>query len=90
MKIETKLTSPDFLCPKCRGNKADVRDVVLNKARCFGLVPSRDNHYVEITCMLCGYTEFYNRAIYVAAQVPAPVPAPDAGVALPEKKIKLR
>ena len=57
--------SQDFICPKCRGRQPDVREVALSKARILDLLPSKDNRYIEVTCMLCGYTEFYNRAVYL-------------------------
>ncbi|HBF35157.1 TPA: hypothetical protein DDW35_11415, partial [Candidatus Sumerlaeota bacterium] len=61
-------TFSDYVCPKCRGNKAEAREVALVKSRMFGLFPCKDNRYLEVTCMLCGYTEFYNRALYIASQ----------------------
>ena len=79
----------DYTCPKCRSNKADSREVVLVKSRLFGLFPCKDNRYIEVTCMLCGYTEFYNRALYITSQVPAPVPERES-VVLPEEKAKVR
>ncbi len=53
-----------FICPKCRGRQADVREIILSKARLLDIIPSKDTRYLEVTCQLCGYTEFYNRAIY--------------------------
>ena len=79
----------DYLCPKCRGNKADVREVTLNKSRVFGLFPCKDTRYVEVTCMLCGYTEFYNRALYVASQAEVRIAEKNA-LPLPEEKVKAR
>lgn len=90
MTDKTKLSFSNYACPKCRGTKADVRDVVLAKYRWCGFIPMRDTRYVEVTCVLCGYTEFYNRAIYAASQALAPVAVEGEGVAMPEKKIKLR
>jgi len=57
--------SQNYICPKCRGRQPDVREVVLSKARILDLLPSKDNRYIEVTCTLCGYTEFYNRAVYL-------------------------
>jgi predicted nucleic-acid-binding Zn-ribbon protein len=53
----------DFICPKCRGRQADVREIILTKSGILDLLPGKDNRYLEVTCVLCGYTEFYNRAI---------------------------
>ena len=60
-----------YCCPKCRGHKSDVREVALAKSGLLDLLPSKDNRYIEVTCVLCGYTEFYNRAIYLASHVMA-------------------
>ncbi|NQU44022.1 hypothetical protein HQ520_12110 [bacterium] len=61
-----------YICPKCRGRQPHVREVALVKTSLFGIFPCRDNRYIEVTCTLCGYTEFYNRAIYQRAQAEAP------------------
>ncbi len=55
----------NYLCPKCRGHKPDVREIALSKSGLLDLLPTKDTRYIEVTCILCGYTEFYNRAIYV-------------------------
>lgn len=69
MSYNTKNTPPEsYVCPKCRGRQPDVREVILAKSGLFDLLPSRDNRYIEVTCSLCGYTEFYNRALYAAAR----------------------
>lgn len=60
--------SENYICPKCRGRKSDIREVALAKTGILDLLPSRDNRYIEVTCALCGYTEFYNRAIYLTSQ----------------------
>ena len=54
----------NFICAKCRARQGDVREVVLSKSGLLDILPSRDTRYLEVTCQLCGYTEFYNRAIY--------------------------
>ncbi|MBN1865764.1 hypothetical protein JW916_00590 [Candidatus Sumerlaeota bacterium] len=59
----------NYTCPKCRNRQSHVREVALAKSGLLDLLPSRDNRYLEVTCMLCGYTEFYNRAIYNASRV---------------------
>lgn len=75
----------DFCCPKCHGRQADVREVLIPKSGLLDLLPSKDNRYIEITCMLCGYTEFYNRAIRLgekgreAAAEGKPQPKPAEG-----------
>lgn len=71
-----------YLCPKCRGRKGDLREVVLAKSGLLDLLPSRGNRYIEVTCTLCGYTEFYNRALYLqsTAEEPQAAKAP-----IPEK-----
>ena len=74
--------------PQMPGQETHVRRVSLGKAPLINILglylpipsSSRDNRYVEITCTLCGYTEFYNLALYVqtteeaeeTAQVPLP------------------
>ena len=58
----------DYTCPKCRGRSCDSREVVLQKTSLFGFLTARDNRYVEVTCMLCGYTEFFNRALYIKSR----------------------
>jgi len=63
--------SQDYICPKCHGRQPDVREVALSKARILGVLPSKDNRYIEVTCVLCGYTEFYNRAVYLKNRTPA-------------------
>jgi predicted nucleic-acid-binding Zn-ribbon protein len=68
MSDESKALSQDYVCPKCRGRAADVREVALVKSGLLDLLPSKDNRYVEVTCTLCGFTEFYNRALYLAAR----------------------
>lgn len=57
--------SQTFICPKCRGRQPDCREVVISKSGLLHLFPCKDNRYIEVTCSLCGYTEFYNRALYV-------------------------
>jgi len=59
--------SHNYVCPKCRGHKSDVREVAMAKTGILDLLPSRDNRYIEVTCVLCGYTEFYNRVIYLGS-----------------------
>jgi len=58
----------EFACPKCHARQGQARDIILTKSKLLDLIPSKDNRYVEITCMLCGYTEFYNRAIYIKSR----------------------
>ncbi len=61
----------DYVCVKCRGREPRSREVTLSKSTGFlGLMPSEDNRYVEITCALCGYTEFFNRAIFLKSLAP--------------------
>ena len=59
--------SQNYTCPKCHGRKPEVREITLAKTGILDLLPSRDNRYIEVTCVLCGYTEFYNRAIHIAS-----------------------
>jgi predicted nucleic-acid-binding Zn-ribbon protein len=66
--------SQNYICPKCHGRQPDVREVALSKARILDVIPSKDNRYIEVTCMLCGYTEFYNRAVYLNNRAPAREP----------------
>lgn len=61
---EEKNLEQNFICPKCRNRQGHAREIVLPKSGLLDLLPSRDNRYIELTCTLCGYTEFYNRAIY--------------------------
>ena len=68
MKLAKQQLSDHYNCPKCRGRKPDVREVALAKSSLLDLLPSKDNRYIEVTCTLCGYTEFYNRALYQASQ----------------------
>jgi len=58
----------DYTCPKCRGRQPHVREVTISKAGSIPFLASRDNRYIEVTCSLCGYTEFYNLAIYAASR----------------------
>lgn len=74
--------SHSFACPKCRGRKPHIREISLAKAGLPGFLPGKDNRYIEVTCILCGYTEFYNRAIYMASLEPA---ADTAHMPLPER-----
>ena len=74
MSEKSNAFSEHYVCPKCRGHAADVREVALAKSGLLDLLPSKDNRYMEVTCALCGYTEFYNRAIYLAAHAPAGQP----------------
>ena len=80
MGEESKALTQHYVCPKCRGRAADVREVAFSKSGLLDLLPSKDNRYIEVTCTLCGYTEFYSRAIYIAAHArtgqPAEVPLP--------------
>jgi predicted nucleic-acid-binding Zn-ribbon protein len=56
----------DYACPKCRSRQAHAREIVLPKQTgLLNLLPSKDNRYIEVTCTLCGYTEFYNRSVYL-------------------------
>lgn len=61
----------NYLCPKCRGSKPHVREIAFAKSGILDLLPSKDNRYIEVTCSLCGYTEFYNRALYLKSGVAA-------------------
>jgi predicted nucleic-acid-binding Zn-ribbon protein len=65
MDSKTTQLVENFICPKCRGRNPLAREVVLSKNRFLGVLPAGDDTYIEITCSLCGYTEFYNRAIVV-------------------------
>ena len=67
MKLTKQHFADHYACPKCRGRRPDVREVALAKSSLLDLLPSKDNRYIEVTCTLCGYTEFYNRAIYQAS-----------------------
>ena len=73
-----------YLCPKCRGHTPHVRDVTLSKSGLLDLLPSRDNRYIEVTCTLCGYTEFYNRALYVKACAAASEEVAEEEIPLPK------
>jgi predicted nucleic-acid-binding Zn-ribbon protein len=64
VKLPKQHLSDHYACPKCRGRKPDVREVALAKSSLLDLLPSKDNRYIEVTCTLCGYTEFYNRVLY--------------------------
>ena len=74
MRSPKQLLADHYACPKCRGRKPDVREVALAKSSLLDLLPSKDNRYIEITCTLCGYTEFYNRALYQASLATAEDP----------------
>lgn len=67
-------SASNYICPKCRGKKPHVREVVIHKGRLIHWLnirlpffsPPQDTRYLEVTCSLCGYTEFYNLALYAA------------------------
>ncbi|HUT25943.1 MAG TPA: zinc ribbon domain-containing protein [Sumerlaeia bacterium] len=70
MTDPTQVAAQNYVCSKCRGRQPVVREIVLAKSGLLDLLPSKDNRYIEVTCALCGYTEFYNRAIYLASLSP--------------------
>ena len=74
-----------YLCPKCRGRTPHAREVTIPKSGLLDFLPSRDNRYIEVTCSLCGYTEFYNRALYVKGCAAAAEEANDEEVPLPKR-----
>ena len=67
MPKKTDQLAQNYVCPKCRGRRPDVREVALAKTGLLDLLPSKNTRYIEVICTLCGYTEFYNRALYLAA-----------------------
>ncbi len=62
--IEARLTAA-FCCTKCRGKAAVTRRVQLTRSlpELLGLTHGK---YVLLTCTLCGYTEIFDPAVYVA------------------------
>ena len=66
MSDPTSTLAQNYACPKCRGRQPAVREVSLAKTGLLDLLPGRDNRYIEVTCTLCGYAEFYNRAVFLA------------------------
>ena len=84
MGKEKRELQNNYICAKCRSRQANVREIVIPKSGLLDLLPSKDNRYIEVTCILCGYTEFYNRSIYCRSLEEEPVkgkklPIPEKG-----------
>ena len=67
MKSKEALTA-NYRCPKCHGREAATRKGKLVGARLPDLLGIADTSYLFVTCTLCGYTEIYDRAIYVKSR----------------------
>lgn len=63
---EERLKS-DYACPRCRGSACVVHHVALPH----GILPLPFGPYLTTTCVLCGYTEFYDRSVYENLEKPA-------------------
>jgi predicted nucleic-acid-binding Zn-ribbon protein len=59
MSAESRL-SEAYFCPKCRNRNCVVHHVTLPT----GILPLPFGRYLSTTCSLCGYTEFYDRAVF--------------------------
>ncbi len=49
-----------FHCPKCRNKECVVHPVHLPES----MLPIPTGRYLVTTCTLCGYTEFFDQAIF--------------------------
>jgi len=56
-----------FRCPKCKNANCAVHRVSLPH----GPIPLFKGRFLIATCTLCGYTEFYDQAIYECLEEPA-------------------
>lgn len=57
-----------FVCPKCRGHGGSVRAVALPAGGAIPIVlPVAAATFAAVSCILCGYTEFYNLNVHVPA-----------------------
>ena len=63
----------NFQCAKCRNKTAIVRKVNLSKGILPDLLVGGGGKYRFVTCSLCGYTEIYDLAIYLANPAPEAV-----------------
>ena len=52
----------NFCCAKCRGRSAHVDRAHLPLTG--GRFPLKPGRFVVVTCTLCGYTEFYDQALF--------------------------
>ena len=72
---EIERLARDFVCPKCHGQGAQAHEVALGRAVA-GVIPVASGRFLAVSCVLCGYTEFYQLARVVRADVDAPAHAP--------------
>ncbi len=77
MKRTKRDLEQKFICPKCRGREALVREVRIGRTAA-RLLPLPASCYYAASCTLCGYTEFYDMALLVQDEVPAPARAQPA------------
>ncbi len=63
MDFETELQNK-FVCPKCRSIGGAVKRVSMSGAGLSRLVNLQHNTFIAVSCIRCGYTEFYNPEVY--------------------------
>ena len=64
MKDYSKKIVEGFRCPKCNGKAPDVSVITVHRSHTSKIFKSHNQKLLMITCTLCGYTEFYNLAVY--------------------------
>lgn len=55
-----------YHCPKCRSTTCHVRHVTIPVT----ILPLPVSRYLATTCALCGYTEFYEQAVFESLAKP--------------------
>ena len=53
-----------FTCPKCHGKEAIVRRVAISTSHLTSILPLASGKFYGVTCILCGYTEFYDESAF--------------------------
>ncbi len=75
MKRTKKNLAREFICPKCRGRGGVAQEVTLPTSGSVPLLAFSLTRFHAVSCVLCGYTEFYSRAATVRAEEPEANPA---------------
>ena len=53
-----------FVCPKCGTVGGSVKRVSMSGVGLSKLMDIQHNRFIAVSCVRCGYTEFYNPEIY--------------------------
>ncbi len=70
----------NYTCPKCRGRSCTTSEVSLSSLPKKLIMGKNNQHFLLVTCTLCGYTEMFNMEVLANVKEKIPVKQPSPAI----------